>query len=149
MPEKATDLHVTVSRRYAQPAEQVFDAWLTPSVARRFLFATPGGRMVKSEIDARVGGRFTMVNRRVGDGDIEHIGEFRMIDRPRRLVFDFGVPKHSPDATTVSVALAPLPGGIGCALTLSLDMRPELAAHVDRAVEGWTRILENLATALR
>jgi uncharacterized protein YndB with AHSA1/START domain len=149
MPDKTTDLHLTVTRRYAPPAEQVFNAWLTPALASKFLFATPDGRMVRSEIDARVGGRFTMTEQRPRDGEVEHLGEFKQIDRPRRLVFEFCVPKFSPDCDTVTITISPLPAGIGCALTLSVDMRPERSAHVDRALDGWTRILEGLATALR
>lgn len=33
-----------VARRFAAPAERVFYAWPNPQKARRFLFATPGGR---------------------------------------------------------------------------------------------------------
>lgn len=43
---------VRVSRRYASPAEEVFDAWLDPAKARQFLFATATGKMVRVDIDA-------------------------------------------------------------------------------------------------
>jgi uncharacterized protein YndB with AHSA1/START domain len=37
------------------------DAWLDPEKATKFLFARPGGEMVRVEIDPRVGGRYSIV----------------------------------------------------------------------------------------
>ena len=89
---------VTVTRHFDFPIERVFDAWLDLAKAAKFLFATPAGTMVRVEIDARVGGTFIFVDRRDGQ-DIEHVGEYLEIDRPRRLVFEFAVPKFSSQST--------------------------------------------------
>ncbi len=75
------------TRRFDFPIERVFDAWLDPSKASKFLFVTPTGKMVRVEIDARVGGSFNIT--RCDGEDIEHIGTYLEIDRPRRLVFSF------------------------------------------------------------
>ncbi|HQP20747.1 MAG TPA: SRPBCC domain-containing protein, partial [Phenylobacterium sp.] len=80
---------LVVRRHYAFPPERVFDAWLDPALAGKFLFATPDGIMLKVEIDPRVGGTFLITERR-GDRDDEHRGTYLEIDRPRRLVFSFG-----------------------------------------------------------
>src|SRR5690606_11690423 len=92
------------------------------AIARRFLFTAPGGEVVRCEIDARVGGRFTIVDRRDDPGDIEHVGEYLEIDRPRRLVFTFAVPQFDPTVTRVTVEIAP--DGPGCILTLTHDDVP-------------------------
>ncbi len=134
---------IVVSRRYDLPAEQVFDAWITPETAKRFLFATPTGTMVRTDIDARVGGRFTFTDRRNGD-DIDHVGEYLEVDRPRRLVFSFAVPKFSADYTTVAIDIAPTSGG--CDLTLThTGVLPE---WTERTRQGWTKILDALAASL-
>ena len=77
---------ITASRHYDASAEQIFDAWLNPKLAGKFLFATPTGQMKRVEIDASVGGKFLIVENRNGT-DAEHFGEYREITRPKRLVF--------------------------------------------------------------
>jgi uncharacterized protein YndB with AHSA1/START domain len=135
---------VTVTHRYRQSAETVFDAWLTPATAGGFLFATPQGTMVRAEIDAKVGGGFIFTDRRDGQ-DVEHVGEYLEIDRPRRLVFDFKVPAFSDQATKVAIDIAPAEGG-GCELTLTHEgVLPDYAA---RTVDGWTMILAKLGEKL-
>ena len=57
---------VVVTRSLEAGAERVFDAWVVPAVARKWLFATPTGVRVRVEIDARAGGKFEIVERRDG-----------------------------------------------------------------------------------
>jgi uncharacterized protein YndB with AHSA1/START domain len=134
---------VRVTHRFSAPAERVFDAWLDPKTAGRWLFATPTGQMVRVEIDARVGGQFLFVDRRDGE-DVEHRGEYLDIDRPRRLVFSFGVPKYSSEMTLVRIDI--VPRATGCELTLTHEgVLPE---YVDRTNAGWTEILGRLAANL-
>ncbi len=135
---------VVVTRHYDVPAERVFDAFLDVETARRFLFATAAGEMITAEVDARVGGRFTFTERRPEMGDVLHTGEYLEIDRPRRLIFTFGVPQFSPDMTRVTIEIAP--SGAGCDLTLTNDDVP--ADYADRNADGWSRILGGLVPAL-
>jgi uncharacterized protein YndB with AHSA1/START domain len=110
---------VTVTRHFSASPERVFDAWLGPQTADKWLFATPTGRMVRVEIDARIGGRFVIVDRRNGE-DVEHSGEYLEIDRPHRLSFTFGVPKYSPLFTKVTIDIEPSASGILAALAALL-----------------------------
>lgn len=135
-----TDLvKLTVSHTYGSPPERVFDAWLDPGKAGRFLFATPDGEMIRAEIDPVVGGRFNFTERRGAD-DVEHIGEYLEIDRPRRLVFEFGVPLYSPERGRVEIDIERLAEG-GCKLTLTAWVEP---AYAERTEQGWAMILGNL-----
>jgi uncharacterized protein YndB with AHSA1/START domain len=135
---------LTVSHTYDAAPERVFDAWLDPAIARRFLFATPTGEMIRAEIDARVGGKFVFVDRRPDMGEVLHAGEYLEIDRPRRLVFTFGVPQFDPGFTTVELDFRAKDGG--CEVTLT--QRDVPAEWADRSKEGWAMILGWLERAL-
>jgi uncharacterized protein YndB with AHSA1/START domain len=135
----------SVTHSYAAAPERVFDAWLDPAIARRFLFATPTGEMIRAETDPRVGGAFTFVDRRPDMGDVLHTGEYLEVQRPTRLAFTFGVPQYNPDFTKVLVEIAPTPGG-GAHLTLTQSDVP--AEWADRSKEGWGMILGWLEAAL-
>jgi uncharacterized protein YndB with AHSA1/START domain len=132
---------VRVTHRFAASPERVFDAWLDPSKVCKFLFATATGQMVRTEIDARVGGGFTIVDRRNGE-DIAHFGTYIELERPRRLVFDLTVPKYSAETSRVSIEIQPL--AQGCELTLVQHMPAQYAEFKGRTLDGWRRILEML-----
>lgn len=129
---------VTIERRIAAPPEKVFDAWLDPEGLGGWLFRTPDGEMEHVEVDARVGGRFRIDERR-GDEVAEHYGEYVALERPRCLAFDFWT-SFSDTRTRVTVEIAPDGGGS----LLTLTHEGVWADWEDRTRQGWTMILEGL-----
>jgi uncharacterized protein YndB with AHSA1/START domain len=135
---------LTVRHRHPFPDERVFDAWLHPPVASRWLFRTPDGENVRCDIDARPGGTFVITDRRAGE-DVEHCGTYLELVRPRRLVFTFSVPKYSSEETTVMVDLAP--AGTGCEVTLVHHGVP--ADWAEQTEQGWRDLLARLDDLLQ
>jgi uncharacterized protein YndB with AHSA1/START domain len=132
-----------VTRDIEARPETVFDAWLDPAKAGKFLFATPDGEMVKVEIDARVGGRALIVERRAA-GDAHHRLKFEVIDRPHRLAFLFAAdPAEEGEWTRVTIDIAAK--GTGSTVTLTHEMDPQWAAYEEQTRHGWTMILDSLA----
>jgi uncharacterized protein YndB with AHSA1/START domain len=75
-----------IERTFAAPAEDVFDAWTSPEVMRRWLHPGPDWATPEAEVDLRVGGTVRVVMRRPDGTEIEAKGEYTLIDRPHRLV---------------------------------------------------------------
>ncbi len=133
---------LVVTHRFVSSAERVYDSWLDPASAAKWFFATPHGQITQCEIDARVGGKFLLVDRREGV-DVHHIGEYLELERPRRIVFTLSVPTFSSDTGTVEVDIVAT--GSGCELTLKQAVRPQLA---DKVQTGWEMIFGNLGKDL-
>jgi uncharacterized protein YndB with AHSA1/START domain len=141
---------VRVTRRINATADRVFDAWLNPATAARFLFATRTGNIMHCDIDPVVGGGFLVTDRRpVPDGEesffeAQHRGTYVEIERPGRIVFDFAV-EPTPVTTRVTLDFVPLGVSI-CELVLTHDLGDgdDAKANARRTEQGWTRMLEQL-----
>ena len=132
-----------LTRRLDAAPERVFDAWLDPQIACRWLFTSPTSQANNTEIDAWVGGKWRITDRRGGVDYMGH-GEYLEIDRPRRLVFTFGMPQFSPAFNRVTVEIEP--DGTGSILTLTHEGVP----GTDKAglEMGWGEMFDHLAAAL-
>jgi uncharacterized protein YndB with AHSA1/START domain len=138
-------VRVRATHRFDASAERVYDAFLDSSLASKFLFATPTGQIVSCEIDPRVGGTFTIVDRR-NEEDVVHTGKYLALERPRRIVFTLSVEKYSSSEDTVTIDIAAL--AKGCELTLTHETISKDAQAVERTREGWTAILDVAAELL-
>lgn len=135
---------IRVTGEFNASPKRVFDAWLDPKIAGKWLFATASRPMARVMIDARVGGSFRFVEGRNGQ-DIAHTGEYLEIVRPGRLVFTLSM-EHDPKARTrVTTEIVPRQGG--CELTLTHEnVPPEHARHAEGR---WTGILYGLGETLK
>ncbi|MGN6871584.1 MAG: SRPBCC family protein [Solirubrobacteraceae bacterium] len=75
-----------IERRFQASAEDVFDAWTSPEVMRRWFHAFQDWSTPEAEVDLRVGGKVRVVMRRPDGREAGMGGEYRVIDRPNRLV---------------------------------------------------------------
>lgn len=146
---------VRVSHRYSASAERVFDAWLTPAQASRFLFRTRTGNVMQCEILPEVGGGFTVTDRRpAADGDesvfdVVHLGKYLELDRPRKIVFDLSVHSYSDESTRVTVEVASL-GPMAAELTLTHDLGDSGYAQAmeEPTRKGWVTMLATMEREL-
>jgi uncharacterized protein YndB with AHSA1/START domain len=134
---------VTVRKTLSASCENVFDAWLDADGMREWMCPGP---VTHSEValDPRVGGRFRIVMKAPGF-DVINTGEFRVIDRPRRLEFAWVSTRWGPEETLVTIELHPR--GQHCELILTHQRFPE--NYSQQELEGgWGQIIAKLASAL-
>jgi uncharacterized protein YndB with AHSA1/START domain len=129
----ATDPFV-IRLRVEAPAEVVFDCFCDP----RALLAWMGEY---AELEPRPGGIFAL-----DVGSLRVRGRYEVVDRPRRLVFTWGLADSElfpPGASAVEVTLAPDDG----ATELTLIHRGLPAHETPRHALGWAHFLARLARA--
>lgn len=140
-------LHVVVLHRFAVSPERVFDACLDPAWVGRWMFG-PNVRdeqVVRLNLEARVGGRFSFVVNRQGT-EVDHVGEYLEIDRPRCLVFTWATRDTLPDMSRVIIEITPRDHG--CDVKLTHVMGAQWSAFVDRAANAWSKMLDALERAI-
>jgi uncharacterized protein YndB with AHSA1/START domain len=134
---------VRLIRRFSASPSRVFQAWIDPAKAQRWMAAPPGDEVVRADINPRVGRGFALVVRREGE-EVSHSGEYLELVKPRRLVFTWVVPAVSKETTLVSIDLQPVWSGT----ELTLKHERVLPADSSRTEARWSGVLDAIATML-
>jgi uncharacterized protein YndB with AHSA1/START domain len=135
---------VRVSQRFRASRERVFDAWLDPTIAGQWLFATALCPMTHVTLDARVGGSFCFVYRQNGE-DVARTGKYLEIVRPQRLGFTLALENRLRVTTRVMVEIVKLRTGCELGVTHK-DVPPDCTVHVKNR---WAGMLYGLGETLR
>mgnify|MGYP000987488344 CR=1 FL=1 len=136
-------VQAVVLHRFSVPAERVFDAWRDVTLLGRWMHgpAVRDERIVRLALEPKVGGKFSFVVDRQGT-EVDHVGEYLEIDRPRRLVFTWATRDTLPDTSRVIVEITPR--AQGCDVKLTHEMGAQWAAFADKAAGAWTKMLTAL-----
>lgn len=136
---------VRISFAFAASPARVFDAWLDPEMIGKWMFgpALRDEEILRLSVDAQQGGCFSFLVRRNGQ-EIDHVGEYLLIDRPRQLVFTWGIKGSASSRVIIDI----VPQGTGCELTLTHELHPDWADYASRTEAAWTKMLEALAKAV-
>lgn len=132
---------LVVHRVLPAPPEDVFAAWTNPDSLARWM--SPFSQ-AEASLDLRVGGAFRIVMKGLGQ-EIEHVGEYREIDPPRRLVFTWRSAYTGATPSVVTVDLRP--NGDRTEMTLTHAQLPPDQIEPHRG--GWGSILDHLDRYLR
>lgn len=129
---------ITVRRTIPATPEELFDAWLDAESLAEFM--RPGTeKRTTATCDPRVGGKFEIIMR-VGKEEYPHRGEFRVIERPVKLVFTWLSKATRFNESVVTVEFHKRGKQTEVVLTHT-GLPPE--AEGDHT-KGWSEILEHL-----
>jgi uncharacterized protein YndB with AHSA1/START domain len=139
-----TDVAVLEIKRVFDAAPAlVFDAWTNREEWQSWI-GPEGVNCDVPLLDARVGGRYSVVMH-LSEGRTIHVaGEFKAIEKPKRLVFTWG-PASGPQVTLVTITLREMNG------KTELTLRHEGLENIenrDSHGKGWNSALNKLVRYL-
>lgn len=136
---------VRIERTFVASAEEVFDAWTSPEVMRRWFHCAPDWDTPQATVDLRVGGKVRVVMRRPDGTQAGARGEYTLIERPRQLAMTWTFDDDPSNQQLVELFLRESEGATTVLLVNS-------AISTDRRrrgqQEGWQGCLHELERAL-
>jgi uncharacterized protein YndB with AHSA1/START domain len=136
---------VRIERTYPAPAEDVFDAWTSSEVMRRWLHPGPDWETPQAEVDLRVGGKVRVVMRRPDGTEVEARGEYTLVDRPHRLVTTWTFGDDPANEQLIELSFSESEGSTRVLLVNSRISTGERRDNQDR---GWRGCLDQLERLL-
>ena len=132
---------LTLKRHYAAPVEKVFRAWIDPEALKRWFGPSDEGKILVSETNPKVGGRYRIVME-MPSGEQHRVGGvYREIVPNEKLIFTWAWESTPERESLVTVRLKK--AGDGTDMTLIHEQFFDEAAR-DRHEHGWTGTLERL-----
>lgn len=144
-PKLETTLRLT--RTFAVPREEVFQAWTDPTVLREWFapgddYATPN-----AEVDLRVGGRYRIQIRSPQGKFHTVVGVYKEITPLEKLVFTWSWQEGGTDVGETLVTVELRERGNSTELVLTHERFPTTETRDDHR-KGWTGCLDRLSKAL-
>jgi uncharacterized protein YndB with AHSA1/START domain len=136
---------VRLERTFAAPAEDVFDAWTSPEVMRRWLHPASDWGTPEAEVDLRVGGSVRVVMRKPDGTEVEARGEYTLIDRPHRLTMTWTFGDEPSNEQLIELSFSESEGSTTVVLVNSGISTGE---RRDAQEWGWRGCLDQLQRAL-
>jgi uncharacterized protein YndB with AHSA1/START domain len=136
---------VHIERTFAASAEDVFDAWTSPEVMRRWFHCAPDWATPEAEVDLRVGGKVRVVMRKPDGTEVEAQGEYTLIDRPHRLVMTWAFDDDPSNEQLIELTFSQSGGST---TVLLVNSGISTASRRDAQDWGWHGCLDQLGRAL-
>jgi len=134
---------IEVRRRMPAPREVVYEAWIDPEGLKEWM--CPGDAIsAEATLDVRVGGAFR-ITMRSKERVHEHVGIYRIVERPAKLSFTWSGVDTPNDITLVTVEF--IDQGDACELVITHE-RFTKADIAQRYEMGWGTIATKFASYL-
>jgi uncharacterized protein YndB with AHSA1/START domain len=133
---------IRLERTFAAPAAELFAAWTSPDMLRRWYPPGADWQTPVAEVDLRVGGRLWIVMRSPDGREFGGGGKYREITPPRRLVFTWAWDRPDAELQLVEVDFSEHADGTTTVVLTNSGLRDEASrtSHAD----GWEGSFDNL-----
>jgi uncharacterized protein YndB with AHSA1/START domain len=136
---------VRIERSFDAPAEDVFDAWTSEEVIRRWFRPANGWREPSAEVDLRVGGKIRVVMRDPDGEPVGAGGEYTLIERPHRLAFTWTFDDDPSNQQMIELEFTER-DGVTTVLFVNSDISD--AERRDSQYEGWSTCFDEIERVL-
>jgi uncharacterized protein YndB with AHSA1/START domain len=136
---------VRIERTFAATAADVFDAWTSAEVMRRWFHVGPDWETPVAEVDLRVGGNVRIVMRTPDGSEHGARGQYTLIDRPHRLVMTWTFDDDPTDEQVIDLTFSESEGATTVLFVNSEISTPQRRDSEDR---GWRGCLDQLERTL-
>jgi uncharacterized protein YndB with AHSA1/START domain len=136
---------IRIERRFGASAHEVFAAWTSAELLRRWYPPGADWDTPVAEVDLRVGGRIRLVMRSPDGEEFGGGGEYREITPPTRLVFtwEWDRPDVAVGIQLIEVDLSEHPDGTTTVVMTNRGLADDRSRESHR--EGWDESFDNLA----
>jgi uncharacterized protein YndB with AHSA1/START domain len=142
---EASERVVRIERTFEAPAADVFDAWTSPEVLRRWFHSGPDWSTPTAEVDLRVGGKVRVAMREPDGTEHAMGGEYTEIDRPHRLAMTWTFDDWPQKQQLVELDFTEHDGRTTVVL---INSGIDTEEHRDEQDHGWQDCLDQLERAL-
>jgi uncharacterized protein YndB with AHSA1/START domain len=136
---------VRIERTFDASAEEVFDAWTSEVVIKRWFRPQEGWLEPDAEVDLRVGGQIRVVMRTADGEPVGAGGEYTEIDRPNRLAFTWTFDDDPSNEQMIELDFTER-DGVTTVLFVNSDISE--AERRDSQYEGWSTCFDEIERVL-
>ena len=136
---------VRIERTFTASAADVFDAWTSPEVMRRWFHCAPNWDTPEAEVDLRAGGKVRVVMRRPDGTEVVAQGRYTLIDRPHRLVMTWTFDDDPSNEQLIELSFSE---SEGTTTVLLVNSGISTEKRRDAQDEGWRGCFDELERLL-
>lgn len=140
-PAESQTVSLVVRRTIQASVERVFEAWTRPAHLKKWWGPGPV-TCPDAEIDLRVGGRYRIANQYPDGNVVWIVGEFELVEPPRKLVYTWRLEPDSQTSERVTVRFDPRESATE--VIIVHEHIPNSATR-DTHEQGWHGCLDGLA----
>jgi len=126
------EFELRIERTFDASAEEVFDAWTSEEVLKRWFHSAPDWDTPTAEVDLRVGGKVRVAMREPDGTEHAMGGEYTLIERPNRLALTWSFDENPGNQQTIELEFIERGGR-----TTVVMINGGIATEKQRDEQGW------------